>query len=87
MQKIDVNVEANLLAKKTKMKTKKRVTIKEEPSTSSDIKLDTLVKTIEKKMEKMTLTDKVVAREPKGSQQSEILILEDNIFKLRRGTK
>lgn len=66
MQKNVVIVEANLLAKKSKLKIEKRVTIKEEPSTSSDIKLDTLVKTMEKMMEKMTLLDKAVAREPQG---------------------
>lgn len=43
MQKSAVSVEANLLARRARQKTKRRVTIKEEPSTSSsDAKLDSL---------------------------------------------
>lgn len=66
MQKNVVSVEANLLAKKSKMKIENRVAIKEEPSTSLDAKLDTLVKTMEKMMERMIMGDKAVAREPHG---------------------
>ena len=55
IQNIAVNVQAKLQVKKAKLKTEKRATIKEEASTSSDIKLDSLAKTMEKMMEKMTL--------------------------------
>jgi len=61
-----VSVEENLLAKREKLKVERRVTIKEVPSSSSDAKLDTLVKTMERMMERMTLTDKAPPREPQG---------------------
>ena len=38
-----VSVEANLLTKRARMRNERRVTIKEEPSTS-DVKIDTLAK-------------------------------------------
>jgi len=57
MQKNGVSVEANLLIKKSKMKPEKKVTIKEESSSSSDGKLDTLIKTMEKMMERMTIAN------------------------------
>lgn len=69
MKKIAINVEAKLLAGKAKLKPNKRVTIKEENSASSDAKLDTLVKTMENMMEKITLTDRVAARESQGGPQ------------------
>lgn len=54
IQKNVVSVEANLLSKKAKLRIEKRETIKEEPSSSSDVKIDTLVKTMEKPMERIT---------------------------------
>lgn len=50
-----VHVEANLLAKKLNLKSKKRFIIKEDPATSSDAKFKKLVKTMEKMMEKISL--------------------------------
>ena len=45
MQKSVVSVEANLLARRVEQRTERRVTIKEEPSTSSsDAKLDSLAR-------------------------------------------
>jgi len=64
MQKNVVSVKSNLLAKKSKMKTERKVTIKEDTSTSSNAKLDTLVKTMEKMMERMTLGDRDIEIEP-----------------------
>ena len=54
MPKTVVGVEANLLNKKAKMKAEKRG-VKEEASSSSDIKLDFMVKIIEKLVERFTL--------------------------------
>ena len=45
MQSNVVSVEANLLAKKARLRNERRVTIKEETSTS-DLKIDNLVKTL-----------------------------------------
>ena len=64
-----VSVEANFLAKEVKLRTEKQVTIKEQSSSPSDVKLDTLVKTMERMMERMTLTDKISPREPQGVPQ------------------
>ena len=78
MKKNFVSLEANLLAEKSKLKTENMVTIKEETSTSSDVKLDTLVKTMDNMMERMTLGDRAISREPQGDPQSKILISEGN---------
>jgi len=58
MQKNALSVEANLLIKKSKIKPEKlekKVTIKEESSSSSYGKLDTLINTMEIMMDKMAL--------------------------------
>lgn len=74
-----ISVEANLLIKKSKIKLEKpekKVTVKEEPSSSSEGKLDTLIKTMERMMERMTISNRQV--EPlirnlnyRGQQQSQ----------------
>lgn len=53
MQKIVVSVEANLLAKKARTKTEKKVTIKEEAFSS-----DHLLCKIEKIFDRLTIADK-----------------------------
>ena len=53
MQKIAVSVEANLLAKRARTRTKKKVTIKEEASSS-----DHLLRKIEKMFDRLTIIDK-----------------------------
>jgi hypothetical protein len=59
MQKSAISVEANLLAKRARRRTERRVTIKEEPSTSSlDSKLDSIVRSMERMMERLTITDR-----------------------------
>jgi len=64
MQKSAVSVEANLLARRARKRTKRRVTIKEEPSmSSSDAKLDSIVRTMERMMERITINDKNPPRE------------------------
>jgi len=57
-------VEVNFLIKKSKIKPKKpkkKVTIKEESSSSSfSVKLDTLIKTMERMMDRITIDDRQV---------------------------
>lgn len=53
MHKIAVSVEANLLAKRAKTKTEKKVTIKEEASSSNN-----LLRKLEKMFDRLTNTDK-----------------------------
>lgn len=54
MQKITVSVEANLLAKRARTKTEKKVTIKEEASSS-----DHLLHKLEKMFDRFTIADKL----------------------------
>jgi hypothetical protein len=57
MQKSAISVEANLLAKRAWKRMERRVAIKEEPSTSSsDAKLDSLDRPMERMMERLTIT-------------------------------
>ena len=58
IQRNVVSMEANFIIEKSKIKTKKIVTIKEETSTSSEGKLDTLIKTLEKMMDKISIIDR-----------------------------
>lgn len=53
MQKNFVSAEANLLAKRARMRSKKRVTIKEETSTS-DAKMDSLLQTMERMVDQLS---------------------------------
>jgi hypothetical protein len=70
MQKSVVSVEANLLARRARQRTERRVTIKEEPSTSSsDAKLDSLARAMEKMMERLTITDRNPPRENQAAPQ------------------
>lgn len=60
MQQNAVSVEANLLIKKSKSKpesTENKVVFKEESSSSLDVKLDTLIKTMERMMDRISITD------------------------------
>jgi hypothetical protein len=70
MQKCDVSVEAILLARRARQRTKRRVTIKEEPSTSTaDAKIDSLVRTMERMMERLEITDRNPPRENQSAPQ------------------
>jgi L-rhamnose mutarotase len=58
MQKSAISVEANLLAKRARQRSERRVTIKEEPSTSTtDSKWDAMVRTMELMLERMNVSD------------------------------
>ena len=64
MQRDAVSVEANLFEKRANMGTKRRVKMKEEPSTySSDAKIDSLIRTIERMMEVINFIDRIPTRE------------------------
>lgn len=70
MQSDDFKVEANLIGKRAKLKIERRVAFKEEPYSSSlDSKLDNLIKTMEKMMERITMVDRTPPREPQGGPQ------------------
>jgi hypothetical protein len=70
MKKCDVSVEANLLARRARQRMERRVTIKEEPSTSTvDAKIDSLVITMEIMMERLEITDRNPPRENQTSPQ------------------
>jgi hypothetical protein len=59
MQKIAISVEANLLAKRARQRTERRVTIKEDPSTSNtDSKLDSVVRSLELLIERTSISDR-----------------------------
>ena len=64
MQRDALSVEANLLAKRARLRNERRVTIKEEPSTSSaDAKIDSLVRIVERMMERINLNERDAPRE------------------------
>jgi hypothetical protein len=70
MKKCVVSVEANLLAKIVRQRTERRVTIKEEPSTSTaDAKIDSLVRTMEIMVERLEITDRKPPRENQPGPQ------------------
>jgi hypothetical protein len=70
MQRDVVSVEENMLAKRARQRTEKRVTIKEEPSTSSsDAKLDSLVRTMERMMDRLDIVDRTPPRENQPGPQ------------------
>jgi hypothetical protein len=70
MHKSVVSVEANILAKRERKRIERRVMIKEEPSTSSsDAKLDSLARAMEKMMERLTITNRNPPRENQAAPQ------------------
>lgn len=79
MQKNTMSVEENLLAKRERMKNEKKVTIKEEES-SSDVKAYNLLHKIEKMFDRLTVADKpeTTIRNPnfRGQQQPQFKIKE-----------
>jgi hypothetical protein len=70
MQKRVIGVEANLLAKRAWQRMERRVTIKEEPSTSSfDAKLDSLAREMERMMERLIVAERNPPRENQPAPQ------------------
>jgi len=70
MHKSVVSVEANMLARRARQRNERRVTIKEEPSTStSDARIDSLVKTVGRLMERLEIGDRNPLRENQPTPQ------------------
>jgi hypothetical protein len=70
MQKCAISVEANLLAKRARQRNERRVTIKEEPSTSnSDYKMDTVVKSLALLLERSNISDRNPPRDDSPAPQ------------------
>ena len=70
LQKSVVSVEENILARRAMQRTQMRVTIKEEPSTSSlDAKIDSLAIAMERMMERLTIADRNPPRENQAAPQ------------------
>ena len=53
-----VSVEANLLIKKSKLKNERKVTLKEEPSTSFNTIFDAFLRNMESMVDKMSILDR-----------------------------
>jgi len=62
MQDSAVAVEANLLVKRSKLKEAERENIEKEHLTSSEVKLNILVSTMEEMMQKIIIKDKLVVQ-------------------------
>jgi hypothetical protein len=70
MQKCAISVEANLLAKRSRQRNERRVTIKEEPSMSnSDYKIDTVVKSLALLLERSNISDRNTLRDDTPAPQ------------------
>ena len=71
IQRDVVSVEANVLEKGARMRTERRVTIREEPSTStSDAKIDSFVRNMERRMERINLNERTIPRENQPTPQN-----------------
>lgn len=72
-----VSLEAKFLAKRARLKNERKIQIKEERvSSSSDAKLDTLVKTMERIMDRISLAYRLPQEKIKRVLLLEILISE-----------
>ena len=70
MQRGAVNVEANLLAKRARMRNENRFTIREEPAASTyDANIDNLVRTMERMMERINLNERPALRDNQPAPQ------------------
>jgi hypothetical protein len=82
MQKSAISVEANLLAKRARQRSERRVTIKEEPSTSTtDSRLDSLTRAVELLMERTSISDRNPPRDNTPALRFETPILEETLLK------
>ena len=64
MQKITVDVEANLLNRKANLKEEEKDRIEEEWMTSSELKLDILANTVRDMMQRISRKDELVFQRP-----------------------
>lgn len=77
MQRGAISVEENLIEKRARLKSEKRVTYKDETmatTSSSDAKIDNLVRVMERMMEKINLNDRVPPRENQINPQNRNII-------------
>lgn len=82
MKRYFMSVEANLQAKRARMKIERRVTIREETSTYAvDAKIDSLVRTMERMMGRISLNEGSVHRETNLFHRTKIQILEETLHK------
>ena len=71
MQRGAISFEANLIAKRARMRAEKRVTYKEEPvASTSDAKIDNLVRVMERMMDKISLNERASLRENQENPQN-----------------
>ena len=73
MQRGAISVEANLIEKRARLKSEKRVTYKYETmasTSSSDAKIDNLVRVMERMLEKINLNNKMPPRENQTNPQN-----------------
>lgn len=71
MQANEIKVEANILAKKVKLKSKHKVSIKEEPYTSVvDHNIDNLVRVVNQMMQRVTINDQNQVSQNQNLQQT-----------------
>jgi hypothetical protein len=64
IKKIAVEVEANLLNRRSKLEAKEKDRTKNERMTSSEVKLDILTNTVNKMMHKISMKDEIVFQKP-----------------------
>jgi hypothetical protein len=70
MQRSTISVEANLLARRARQRNKRRVTIKEEPSTSNnDSKMDNVVRSLALLLERSNISDRNPPRDDTPAPQ------------------
>ena len=71
MQRDAISVEADLLAKRARMRSERRVTIRDEPTTSlANAKIDALTRIVERMMERITLDERTAPRENQLAPQN-----------------
>ena len=73
MQREEISAEVNWIEKRARLKSEKRVTYKDEtmPSTSSsDTKIDSLMRTVERMIEKINLNERTPPRENQDNTQN-----------------
>ena len=73
MKRGAVNAEENLIEKRARMRSEKRITYKDETiasTSSSDAKIYNLVRTMERMMEKISLNERAPPRENQANPQN-----------------
>ena len=71
MKRGSVSVEANLIVKRARLRAEKKVTYKEETMAStSDAKIDSLVRTMERMMERINLNERETPMENQKNPQN-----------------